>query len=45
MLHLNPGACGIYGFHQVRTMLRFDITGDKLTNMQVIELGPRVAPK
>jgi putative phosphoesterase len=43
MLHLNPGACGIYGFHQLRTMLRFDIAGDKLTNMQVIELGPRVA--
>ena len=45
LLHLNPGACGTYGFHQVRTMLRFNIDGDKLTNMEVIELGPRVAKK
>jgi putative phosphoesterase len=45
LLHLNPGACGIYGFHQIRTMLRFKIDGDKLTNMEVIELGPRVAKK
>ena len=23
LLHMNPGACGIHGFHQIRTMLRF----------------------
>ncbi len=39
LLHMNPGACGIYGFHQVRTMLRFEIDGDKIQNLEVIELG------
>ena len=39
LLHMNPGACGKYGFHQVRTMLRFEIDGDKIQNLEVIELG------
>jgi putative phosphoesterase len=39
LLHMNPGACGIYGFHQVRTMLRFEIDGDKIQNLEIIELG------
>ena len=38
-LHMNPGACGIYGFHQVRTMLRFEIDGDKIQNLEIIEIG------
>jgi putative phosphoesterase len=38
LLHMNPGACGKYGFHQVRTMLRFEIDGDKIQNLEVIEL-------
>jgi uncharacterized protein len=42
LLHMNPGACGIYGFHQVRTMLRFEIDGDKIQNLEIIELGNRV---
>ena len=41
MLHMNPGACGKYGFHQVRTMLRFEIDGDKIQNLEVIELGKK----
>jgi putative phosphoesterase len=39
MLCVNPGAAGKYGFHQVRTLLRFSINGDKIENMEVIELG------
>lgn len=42
LLHMNPGACGIYGFHQVRTMLRFEINSGKIENPEVIELGKRV---
>lgn len=38
LLHLNPGACGIYGMHQVRTMLRFEIDDDKIQNLEVIEI-------
>jgi len=41
LLHMNPGACGKHGFHHVRTMLRFQIDGDKISNLEVIELGKR----
>ncbi len=41
LLHMNPGACGIYGFHQVRTMLRFEIEGFKIQNLEIVELGNR----
>ncbi len=41
LLHMNPGAAGISGFHQVRTMLRFEIDGDKIQNLEIIELGNR----
>jgi putative phosphoesterase len=41
LMHLNPGAAGIHGFHQIRTMLRFEIEKGKLQNMEVIELGLR----
>lgn len=41
LLHMNPGACGIYGFHQVRTMLRFVVDGDKVKDLEIIELGKK----
>lgn len=41
MLWMNPGACGIKGFHSVRTMLRFSITDDRIHDLEVIELGKR----
>lgn len=41
LLHMNPGAAGIYGFHQVRTMLRFEIDGEKIQNLEIIELSKR----
>ena len=37
LLHMNPGAAGVYGFHKVRTMLRFEIDQDKIQNLEVIE--------
>lgn len=39
LLHMNPGAIGIYGFHKVRTMLRFEIDKDKIQNLEVIEFN------
>ena len=36
LLHLNPGAAGIYGMHQVRTMLRFEIDKDQIKNLEVV---------
>lgn len=43
-LWLNPGACGYKGFHKVKTLLRFEIHGHEIKNMEVIELGPRIGP-
>lgn len=37
LLHMNPGAIGIHGFHNVRTMLRFTIDNGKIGNLEVIE--------
>lgn len=37
LLFMNPGAIGLYGFHQVRTMLRFSIEGNAIKNLEVIE--------
>ena len=42
VLHMNPGAAGKYGMHQIRTVLRFEIDHGKIQNLQAIELGKRV---
>lgn len=39
---LNPGACGYKGFHKVKTLLRFEIDGKEIKNMEAIEIGPRI---
>lgn len=41
LLHINPGACGQHGFHQVRTVVRFQIADGKIGDLEVIELGRR----
>jgi uncharacterized protein len=41
LLHMNPGAAGVSGFHSVRTMLRFEIDKDQIKALEVIELGKR----
>jgi uncharacterized protein len=42
MLWMNPGACGYKGFHQVKTLLRFSITADRIHDLEAIEIGKRV---
>lgn len=37
-LYMNPGAAGIYGFHSVRTLLRFVIDNGNIRDLEVIEL-------
>lgn len=39
ILHLNPGSAGKHGWHKIRTMLRFEINGEKIENLEVVELG------
>ena len=41
LLYLNPGAAGKAGFHQVRTLLRFQIIQGEVKHMEAIELGPK----
>ncbi len=41
VLHMNPGACGRHGFHQLRTMLRFELKGGAIESLEVVELGAR----
>ncbi|MBN2744408.1 hypothetical protein LX69_02781 [Breznakibacter xylanolyticus] len=41
LLHINPGAAGLSGFHVVRTAVRFVIDGSNIQNLEVIELGFR----
>ncbi|MFI8379385.1 metallophosphoesterase family protein [Leeuwenhoekiella sp. NPDC079379] len=38
LLHMNPGAIGIHGFHKVRTMLRFTVDNGNIDNLEVIEI-------
>ena len=37
-LHINPGAAGKYGFHKVRTAIRFVIEKGKMKDLEVLEL-------
>ena len=39
LLHINPGAAGRYGFHLVQTLVRFEIDGSHIQNLEVIELA------
>lgn len=40
-LHLNPGACGNEGWHQVKTLMRFVLDKGVIRELEVIELGSR----
>jgi uncharacterized protein len=41
LLHINPGAAGKSGFHQVRTAVRVVIDSGRAKDLEVIELAPR----
>jgi uncharacterized protein len=41
LLHMNPGACGNFGSHLMRTALRFSVAAGKLADVEAIELGKR----
>lgn len=38
LLHINPGAAGIYGWHQVRTLVRFTVEGGGFSDLEIIEI-------
>lgn len=37
LLHLNPGAAGLKGFHKKVTMMRFQIDGKDASNLEIYE--------
>ncbi len=39
LLHVNPGAAGKYGWHTVQTIIRLEIHGSEIKNLEVIELS------
>ena len=41
LIYINPGAAGVKGFHNIRTMVRFVIDKKEIKNLEIIELGPR----
>ncbi|HRF86225.1 MAG TPA: metallophosphoesterase family protein [Alloprevotella sp.] len=40
-LHINPGAAGLQGWQQVRTLVRFAVEGKEFRDVEVIELTGR----
>lgn len=43
LLHINPGAAGIQGWHQERTLVRLTIDGGKFGDCEVVTLGRKGA--
>jgi putative phosphoesterase len=43
MLFINPGAAGNHGFHNMKTIVRFELIDKAIRNMEVVELGKRGA--
>ena len=41
LLHINPGAAGKEGFHKMRTMILIKINGERIYDLEVVELGAR----
>lgn len=39
LLYINPGAAGRYGFHTVRTAVRFVLDNGNIRDLEVIEFG------
>jgi uncharacterized protein len=40
-LYMNPGAAGYNGFHRFMTVIRFQIDGKNIHDLELIELGER----
>jgi uncharacterized protein len=38
LLHINPGAAGKSGFHELRTAVRFEIDGKEIKSLEILEI-------
>jgi len=41
LLHINPGAAGVHGFHLKKTIVRFTVGEGRISDLEVVELGMR----
>ncbi len=41
LLYMNPGAAGNHGFHHVKTLLRFEVDGSNIKNLEIMEIPRR----
>lgn len=41
LLHINPGAAGMHGFHKVKTIVRFTLEAGQIKDLEIIELGQK----
>ncbi|MGK0391075.1 MAG: putative phosphoesterase [Maribacter sp.] len=41
LLHINPGAAGVHGFHKIKTIVRFTLEKGVIKDLDVVELGLR----
>ncbi len=41
LIHMNPGAAGVHGFHLKKTLIRFKVDQGKIIDPEAIELGNR----
>lgn len=39
LLHINPGAAGLFGYQSARTLVRFSVRDGKASDLEVIELS------
>ena len=42
LLHINPGAFGISGFHKVRTAIRLVLDNQNFRDLEILELPKRI---
>jgi uncharacterized protein len=38
LVHINPGACGLEGWHKIKTLVRFKIDEGKIFDVEIIEM-------
>lgn len=41
LLHINPGAAGMQGWHKERTLVRFTIDGAQIRDLEIVTLGDK----
>jgi len=38
MMHINPGAAGMSGFHQLRTVVKFNVDNQDIKDLKILEI-------